>query len=277
MARQDDFSADVKELLAKRVGVRCSNPNCRQGTSGPAADPKKSLNIGVAAHITAASPGGARYDEALTSDERRGPDNGIWCCQNCAKLVDNDAAVYTVDLLKRWKSWSEEAARLLIDSPLKESSQAVPDEDLIRFYMQCFDRPAFQDQFVQEGSMPAFDQAIEDTIIAINTGCLRARDGQILFQSKGKAFLQRADWRMQMDAIVDLLRAVRARYELGKKLGLIHSWESAHGEHFHCINDLRTAEWMDETREEVLRMFGQVAEQAGVGKPQSRFSRRRHR
>ena len=57
MSRQDDFSNDVKELLAKRAGVRCSNPNCRQPTSGPASESKKSVNIGVVAHITAASPG----------------------------------------------------------------------------------------------------------------------------------------------------------------------------------------------------------------------------
>lgn len=277
MARPDDFSIEVKELLAKRVGVRCSNPNCRQSTSGPAADSKKTVNIGVAAHITAASPGGARYDESLSQEERRGADNGIWCCQNCAKLIDNDAVLYTVDLLRKWKSCSEEAARLLIDSPNREQATTGSDAELIRFYAQCFDRPAFQDQFVQEGSMPAFDKAIEDTITAINAGCLRSRDGQILYQSKGKAFLQREDWRLQMDAIVDLLRAIRARYELGRKLGMIHSWESDHGESFHCINDMRTAEWMDETREEILRMFGHVAEQAGLGKQGPRFSRRRHR
>ncbi len=34
--------------------------------------------------------------------------------------------------------------------------------------------------------MEAFDKAIEDTITAINTGCLRSRDGTILAQAKGK-------------------------------------------------------------------------------------------
>jgi hypothetical protein len=33
--RRDEFLDDTKDLLAKRVGMRCSNPNCRQPTSGP--------------------------------------------------------------------------------------------------------------------------------------------------------------------------------------------------------------------------------------------------
>jgi len=34
------------------------------------------------------------------------------------------------------------------------------DADLLRFYSQCFDRPAFHDPFMEEGSMEAFDKAI---------------------------------------------------------------------------------------------------------------------
>ncbi len=273
MPRKSDFLPEIKELLAKRVASRCSNPNCRRTTSGPATDPKKSVNIGVAAHITAASPGGPRYDETLSSEERRSPDNGIWCCQNCAKLIDNDEPLYSVDLLQRWKSLSEEAARLLLDRPLETPLVVDTDHELVRFYAQCFDRPAFQDQFRQEGSMPAFDKAVADTIIAINTGCLRGRDGQLLFQSKGKAFLKSDALRFQMDAIVDLLRALRTRYAAGKTIGTIQVWKSTEGFETHCIRDMRTAEWMDETREEILRMFCLVTQQVGFKFSHSRLNR----
>ena len=53
--------------------------------------------------------------------------------------------------------------------------------------MQCFDRPAFQDRIYQEGRMEDFDRAIEDTIIALNTGVLRTRDGSILKKADGKS------------------------------------------------------------------------------------------
>ncbi len=72
----------------------------------------KSVNIGVAAHITAAAEGGPRYDSALDSDERAGIANGIWLCQNCAKLVDNDLLKYSAELLHQWKSSAEQEAHM---------------------------------------------------------------------------------------------------------------------------------------------------------------------
>lgn len=107
----DDFSDPVKRALASRVGNLCSNPECRALTSGPQDDPAKAVNLGVAAHITAASPGGPRYDAELLPEERSAPSNGLWLCQNCAKLVDNDAVRFGVDLLLRWKGTAEADAR----------------------------------------------------------------------------------------------------------------------------------------------------------------------
>jgi len=107
---RDDFDAKTKEILARRVGYCCSNPDCGKPTSGPQEDPAKALNIGVAAHITAASEGGPRYDPNLSSEERGSVGNGIWLCQNCAKLIDSDVLRYTVESLREWKERAEQAA-----------------------------------------------------------------------------------------------------------------------------------------------------------------------
>jgi len=112
---RDDFPLPTKELLAERVAYRCSNPECRQVTSGPQKDPTKSINIGVAAHITAASAGGPRFNPSMTPDERRSAGNGIWLCQSCAKLVDNDPTRYGVDVLHRWKELAEKTATLELE------------------------------------------------------------------------------------------------------------------------------------------------------------------
>lgn len=104
---RDEFDAKAKEILPRRVGFRCSNPQCRQLTSGPQADPAKAINIGVDAHISAASPGGPRYHPEMSPEERKSIENGIWLCQNCAKLIDNDEKRYPADLLKDWKNQSE--------------------------------------------------------------------------------------------------------------------------------------------------------------------------
>lgn len=116
MAR-DDFSANVKQHLGLRVNHRCSNPNCRATTSGPQCRPEASVNIGVAAHITAASIGGPRFNAALRTEERASAQNGIWLCQSCAKLVDNDEARFSEDLLRAWKQVAEAEALDQIGKP----------------------------------------------------------------------------------------------------------------------------------------------------------------
>lgn len=107
---RDDFSDRTKLVLAARAGHLCSNPDCRASTAGPQIDPTKAVNIGVAAHITAASAGGPRYRPELSPETRRHAGNGIWLCQKCAKLVDNDIQRYTEEALRRWKQAAEQSA-----------------------------------------------------------------------------------------------------------------------------------------------------------------------
>ena len=120
---RDDFSKQVKRILAERAGNRCSNPDCRAPTSGPQTTSDKSLNVGVAAHITAAAPGGARYDPSLAAKERGDPNNGIWLCQNCAKLIDNDPLCCTEALLRDWKTAAENRANDEIGRPAALASE----------------------------------------------------------------------------------------------------------------------------------------------------------
>jgi hypothetical protein len=102
---RDDFDKPTKETLARRVSYHCSI--CWSLTSGPQMEPTKSVSIGVAAHISAASLGGPRYDPALSPDTRKSIQNGVWLCQNCAKLVDNDTRRYTTDKLREIKNQAE--------------------------------------------------------------------------------------------------------------------------------------------------------------------------
>lgn len=95
--------------------------------------------------------------------------------------------IYTVDILNEWKRLSERAALLEVEGKDSDSEDTRNDDvTCIRYYSQCFDRPAFWELFMQEGSMEAFDRAIEDAMTAINTACLRSRDGTVLAQAKGK-------------------------------------------------------------------------------------------
>src|SRR5437762_2740934 len=96
---RDEFPKAVIEALGKRIAFVCSNPACGCQTIGPQSQSKAVINLGVAAHITAASVGGPRYDPRLSSEMRCAAENGIWLCQSCAKLIDSDATRFTVSLL----------------------------------------------------------------------------------------------------------------------------------------------------------------------------------
>ena len=109
--RIDDFTRRTKRLIAGRVGHRCSNPECQAATSGPGLETEKLVTAGDAAHITAASPTGPRYDPSLTSEQRRSYDNGIWLCVLHARIVDQDDSCHTVELLQSWKRHAETQAK----------------------------------------------------------------------------------------------------------------------------------------------------------------------
>ncbi|NYE22085.1 hypothetical protein [Pigmentiphaga litoralis] len=53
----------------------------------------------------------------------------------------------------------------------------LSDIDVLQLMAAVFDRPAFRTPFQWESSLPAFRQAIEDTIGALNTGAWRTREG----------------------------------------------------------------------------------------------------
>lgn len=113
-----EFSPRTKRDLAGRVGWRCSNPICWRATIGPAAHPQRASCIGVAAHITAAAPGGPRYDQRISEARRRSIVNAIWLCSDCARRIDGDVTRYDAPTLRGWRSDSEGRAEAEQGLPL---------------------------------------------------------------------------------------------------------------------------------------------------------------
>lgn len=106
---RDDFPQAVRDLLAHRAGFICAFPGCGRLTVGPSDDRKSGLSmVGVAAHITAASAKGPRYDTVMSPPERSSERNGIWMCQTHGKLIDDNTSRHTVAELLRWKIQHEE-------------------------------------------------------------------------------------------------------------------------------------------------------------------------
>lgn len=124
MAR-DNFPPSVVNLLRKRAANHCSNPDCRILTAGPGEALDSSINIGEAAHIKAASPGGPRYDANMTKAQRQSLENGVWLCRSCAAMVDRDVVAYPVELLDSWRRQADVWARSRIGKRPAQESDAV--------------------------------------------------------------------------------------------------------------------------------------------------------
>ena len=122
--KRDDFLESTIRTLRERVAMRCSSPDCRVPTSAASGD-KKVNNLGIAAHIHAASPGGARYDKSMSKDERRSIKNAIWLCSNCSIKIDRDAEQYPAELLRKWKLEAEKNALEELGKKLPGKNDAV--------------------------------------------------------------------------------------------------------------------------------------------------------
>lgn len=95
------------------------------------------------------------------------------------------------------------------------------DVDLMAFFAGCLDRPAFRAYFHNELSFADFDQALEDTVLALNTGFLRTRDGSVIQRAEGKRALVNREWAEAVDAVVDHLADARGALRRGLGLDLM--------------------------------------------------------
>jgi hypothetical protein len=110
MAKRDgnEFTRHTKYHLARSVNYMSSKCGCP--ASGPKKGASTSMTIGKAAHISAAAPGGPRFDPSLAPERRRHYDNGIWMCSNHASLIDEDWLSYSGAELREMKRVAEERA-----------------------------------------------------------------------------------------------------------------------------------------------------------------------
>lgn len=146
-SQRDNFTEPTKRLMAQRVGWLCSNPVCTKPTVGPQKGGPGTMNIGIAAHITAASEGFARYEARLTPEERKAPDNGIWLCSDHAHQIDHDEKAFPVELLLKWKKDAEERAfeQLLTGGRARVEPMGTELAEAFGYLRQQFGLPQSED------------------------------------------------------------------------------------------------------------------------------------
>lgn len=88
----------IKRLFAVS-GNNCAFPKCPL----PLVDESSGKVTGKICHIKAQSPGGARYDENQTDEERQGFKNLVLMCPIHHDVIDSDEDSYTVERLNQIK------------------------------------------------------------------------------------------------------------------------------------------------------------------------------
>lgn len=112
--------------------------------------------------------------------------------------------------------------------------------------------------------MSAFDQAIHDSVVALSTGTLRDRYGNVLAQTIGRSALENRSWREKIGAVIDLLNTIVRRFEIAAASGAIEIHGRGRDLETYCINDPELGHWMDATRAEALKLFSEVLAEAGL-------------
>jgi hypothetical protein len=166
---RDDFTTKTKEILAKRVGFICSNPKCNMLTIGPHSNSNKNINIGVAAHIAAASGVGPRYNSNQSREERKNISNGIWLCQSCSVLIDRDTGKFPEELLKEWRDNAEKKASERLNTQLSKGAMFSDNEDMESIKQNGYYEKEFSGQKVRyylDGQFLHIEHELKDGIVA---------------------------------------------------------------------------------------------------------------
>lgn len=241
--------AEIDRLLAE-TGRRCCL--CRQ---------RRQVQVH---HIVPTEQGG--------SDEI---DNAIPLCPNCHDEVHGG---YSSGRTTR--SYSPEELKLHRQETIalvRSETQWAPgsegwqeDKELILFYAQCLDRPAFRTHFHNELSFADFDRAMEDTLLALNTGYWRTRDGTVIDRSKGKVHLINSEWRRKVDQVAEIVEEVRRRFK--EALGLDEmlfrlDYLPMRGMHrmmeHRFRGNLELGQWMDERRNQAVELINSLLRELG--------------
>lgn len=186
-------------------------------------------------------------------------ENAIPLCPNCHDEVHSTYVPgrvtrrYSAQELKRHRAHTQNLS-VSQASWTPGGPSWTQDEEIILMFAQCLDRAAFRDYFHQELSFDAFDQAMEDTLTAFNTGCWRLRDGTVIQRSKGKLCIAHAPWRDAMNEIVRKIEGIRSRFH--RELGLDEMLLNHHRGRFYSDSSL--SYWMDRQREEVIDIMNVV-------------------
>jgi hypothetical protein len=198
-------------------------------------------------------------------------DNAIPLCPNCHDEVHAGYAPgrvtrrYTIEELRKHLAQTVEAVSKA-SHLIRGDDDWNRDVELLRFYAGCFDRPAFRSHFHDELSFADFDEAMEDTLLALNTGMWRTRDGTVIERVAGKRALVNPVWRDKLDTVVEFIDEVRRQLRHGLALDqmIINQARAMDrfDHHYRTARDL--GHTIDRLRQQAITTMNEVLTDAGL-------------
>lgn len=118
-------------MLWDRSGNICAFPGCKKVLVTDESETDDPSLIGEEAHIVAKKPNEPRGNSTLTKAQRDKYDNLILLCSNHHKIIDDQPAKYTIELLKQYKLDHEE----WVKSSLKMDKSKQKGDEIYSTYI----------------------------------------------------------------------------------------------------------------------------------------------
>lgn len=134
----------------------------------------------------------------------------------------------------------------------------LTDAEALALMAAVFDRPAFRTPFQEESSLPAFQQAIEDTIAALNTGIWKMRDGAEIKRIPSIHHVQDAHLRKVLAQVIRQVDALRRLFVTRLRDGTVKHCACGQKDCpvFMLTHDV--AKELDQARHQVLAAFRSI-------------------
>lgn len=134
----------------------------------------------------------------------------------------------------------------------------LTDAEALQLMSAVFDRPAFRTPFQQESSLPAFQQAIEDTIGALNTGIWRTREGAEIRRIPSIHHLRDPHVRAVVTKVVRQVDELRRIFITRLRDGAIKHCGCGQPDCPTFMLTQRAADELDKVRDQILATFRSV-------------------
>jgi hypothetical protein len=128
-----------------------------------------------------------------------------------------------------------------------------------------FDRPAFYTPFYAESSIPAFKQALTDTIQALGTGIHKARDGTIIRRIPSRHDIKDKTIRGALEKIERKVASLRAHFDAFVRSGDIKLCGCKEPDCPVFTPSEAASKKMDEMRSDILDSFRKLHPDFTVG------------